>query len=164
MDIPEGASIVGVVSSCAGSKIFSLTENGYGKITDGTEYRLTSRGTKGVKTVKEGEKNGKLIAIRTVKGDEDIILITDQGTTLRTSLSQIRETSRNTVGVKVITLRDRENISSCTVLPSESEYEATEPESPVDTEALAAAEARDDAALDALLARAEDSDDDSSEE
>lgn len=164
MDIAEDEDVVGVVTSCEGSKIFSLSENGYGKISDGTQYRITSRGSKGVKTIKEGEKNGALIAIRTVKGDEDIILITNQGTTLRTSLTQIHESSRNTVGVKVISLRAKENISSCTILPSESEYEATEPEIPVDQEALERKQQADDAAIDALLHRAEEPDDSGSDE
>lgn len=164
MEINDDEIIVGVVTSCEGSKIFSLSENGYGKISDGTQYRITSRGSKGVKTIKEGEKNGALIAIRTVKGDEDIILITNQGTTLRTSLTQIHESGRNTVGVKVISLRNKEHISSCTILPSESEYEATEPEIPVDQEALEKKQQADDAAIDALLKRAEEDSDDSADE
>jgi DNA gyrase subunit A len=165
MDIDADESIVGVVTSVEGSKIFSLSENGYGKITDGTQYRITARGSKGVKTIREGEKNGGLLTIKTVHGDEDIVIITNQGTTIRTTLTQINETSRNTVGVKVITLRDNEKISSCTILPSESDYEAKDPETP---ESEAAPASGDDDALKALLKRAEsegdddDSDDDSS--
>lgn len=157
MMIPDDETIVGVVSSIEGSKIFSLTENGYGKITDGTEYRITSRGSKGVRTIREGEKNGKLIAIRTVHGDEDIIIITNQGTTLRTSLTQFREMSRNTMGVKVMTLKNNEEISSCSILPSESEYEASLPEV-VDKEAEERIENDDQKALDALLERANEDD------
>lgn len=163
MEIPEDAIIVGVVTSVEGNKIFSLSENGYGKITAGTEYRLTSRGSKGVKTIKEGEKNGALIAIKTVKGDEDIIIITNQGTTLRTSLTQINETSRNTVGVKVITLREGEKISSCSILPSAEEYEATE-EEVEDSEAEKKVEEADEKAIEALLKRANEDDDSSSDE
>ena len=157
MMIPDDEKIVGVVSSIEGSKIFSLTENGYGKITDSTEYRITSRGSKGVRTIREGEKNGKLIAIRTVHGDEDIIIITNQGTTLRTSLTQFREMSRNTMGVKVMTLRNNEEISSCSILPSESEYEASLPEV-VDKEVEKKIENDDQKALDALLERANEDD------
>lgn len=160
MTILDDEKVVGVVSSLDGKLIFSLTENGYGKITPVEEYRITSRGSKGVKTIKEGEKNGKLIAIKNVNGDEDIIIITNEGTTLRTSLSQFRVMSRNTVGVKVITLRNDEEISSCSILPNEKEYEATMPEVE-DVEAEARQEEDDKKALDALLERAED---DSSDE
>ena len=160
MDIPENEKIVGVVSSIEGNKIFSLTENGYGKITDCTEYRITSRGGKGVKTIREGEKNGKLVTIKNVHGDEDIIIITNQGTTFRTGLSQFREMSRNTMGIKVMTLRSGEEISSCSILPSESDYEATLPE--IEDKAEEKQEEDDKKALDALLERA--TEDDSSDE
>ena len=152
MDIPDNERIVGVVTSIEGSKIFSLSENGYGKITDGTAYRITNRGGKGVKTIKAGEKNGGLVAIKTVHGDEDIIIITDHGTTIRSSLTQVNETSRATVGVKMITLRDKEHISSCSIEPSSQEYEAKEPVNendslPVDTD-------EDEKAMKELLKRA----------
>ena len=124
MRLNKGAEVVGLVSSLDGNKIFSLGEHGYGKITDGTQYRITNRGGKGVRTLKDSEKAGKLLTIKTVKGDEDLILITNAGTTMRTSLTSISEVSRNTIGVKTIRLRDNETISSCLVLPSESEYEA----------------------------------------
>ena len=166
IELEDNAKVVGLVTSLDGTKIFSLSENGYGKITDGTEYRITSRGGKGVKTIKETEKNGGLCVIKNVKGDEDIILITDHGTTIRTSLTQINETGRNTVGVKVITLRDKEKISSVSVLPSDSELEEELPEQ---EETSAAPEEGDksntvdnDPALQELLKRAEEKGDDDS--
>ena len=102
MDLPEGEKVVGMITSLEGDKIFSLSANGYGKITPGSEYRITSRGSKGVKTMRVEDKNGALIAIKTVKGDEDIIIITDHGTTIRTTLTQVSNMSRNTIGVKRI--------------------------------------------------------------
>lgn len=155
MDLPEDGYIIGVVTSIEGSKIFSLSNNGYGKITDGEEYRITNRGSKGVTGLRATDKNGGLVTIKNVRGDEDIIIITDAGTTIRTSLSQIHETSRVTAGVKVITLREKENISSCSILPSDSEYEATEP---VSEETASSTD--DDPALKELLRRAELSQDD----
>lgn len=128
IDLPEGHRVVGLVTTIDGNKVFSLSENGYGKITDFSEYRITSRGSKGVKTIKETDKNGGLFVIKNVSGDEDIILVTDHGTTIRTSLSQVNETSRNTVGVKIITLRNNEKLSSASVLPSDEEFDAKEPE------------------------------------
>lgn len=161
IDLPDKAYVVGVVTSLEGTKIFSLSNNGYGKITDGTEYRITSRGSKGVKTIRETERNGGLVTIKNVKGDEDIIIITDQGTTIRTSLTQVNETSRNTAGVKIMTLRDKESISSCTVLPSASDYEAKDPEGEQIEETTSSQEGTDnDAALKELLKRAQDSEDD----
>ena len=118
--------VVGLVSSIDGNRIFSLSSLGMGKITSSDEYRVTHRGSKGVITMKVGEGKGDLITVKTVNGDENIIIITDQGTTIKTSLSQVRDTGRNSVGVKMIRLKDDEVISSCCIEPSEEEYEAKE--------------------------------------
>ena len=154
MELQEGAKVVGVVTSLEGDKIFSLSANGYGKITSGTEYRITSRGSKGVLTMKVADKNGSLVAIKTVKGDENIIIITDHGTTIKTSLTQVSQLSRNTIGVRIIKLRDNESISSCSIEPSDSEYEAKETELPQEEEPE-----KEDPALQELLKRASESDD-----
>jgi DNA gyrase subunit A len=149
--------VVGIVTSLEGNKIFSLSANGYGKISEGSDYRITNRGGKGVKTMKVADKNGELVAIKTVKGDEDIIIISNRGTTIRTTLTQVREMSRNTIGVKIITLKDRETISSCAIEPSESEYEATDQTIPSNgTPSEGSAE--DDKALAELAKRAEKED------
>lgn len=161
IDLPENHHVVGLVTSIDGNKVFSLSENGYGKITDSSEYRITSRGSKGVKTIKETDKNGGLFVIKNVKGDEDIILITDHGTTIRTSLNQVNETSRNTIGVKIITLRNNETLSSVSVLPSDEEFEAKE-ETTEETSSNSTEE--DDKALQELLRRAQQEDSDSSDE
>ena len=154
MELPEGAKVVGVVTSLEGDKIFSLSANGYGKITSGTEYRITSRGSKGVLTMRVADKNGSLVAIKTVKGDENIIIITDHGTTIKTSLTQVSQLSRNTIGVRIIKLRDNEAISSCSIEPSDSEYEAKEAELPQEEVVE-----KEDPALQELLKRASESDD-----
>ena len=154
MELPEGAKVVGVVTSLEGDKIFSLSANGYGKITSGTEYRITSRGSKGVLTMRVADKNGSLVAIKTVKGDENIIIITDHGTTIKTSLTQVSQLSRNTIGVRIIKLRDNEAISSCSIEPSDSEYEAKEAELPQEEVVE-----KEDPALQELLNRASESDD-----
>ncbi len=163
IELAEGCEVVGLVTSLDGNKIFSLSENGYGKITDVHEYRITSRGSKGVRTLKTTEKNGGLCVIRNVQGDEDIMIITSQGTTMRTSLTQFREMSRNTVGVKVISLRGKETISSVSVLPSEKELEATESteESQAEEEKI---HQNEEKVLEELLKRAENPSDDPNEE
>ena len=160
IDLGEGESVVGLVTSLDGHKIFSLSENGYGKITDVTEYRITSRGSKGVKTIKETERNGGLFVIKNVTGTEDIILITDHGTTIRTSLTQVGEKGRNTVGVKIITLRNNEKLSSVSVLPADEEFEAKDDELPEET---AENVENEDKALKELLERAQKEGDDDSE-
>ncbi len=128
IDLAEGCRVVGVVSSLEGDKIFCLSENGYGKISFGNEYRITNRGSKGVRTIKTTDKNGGLVTIKSVIGDEDVIIITDHGTIIRTNLSQVSVLSRNTIGVKIITLRDKESISSCSIAPSDTEFEPVDPE------------------------------------
>ncbi len=160
IELAEGCKVVGLVTSIDGNKIFSLSNNGYGKITAGEEYRITSRGSKGVRTIRETDKNGGLFVIKNVKGGEDVIIITDHGTTIRTSLSQVNETGRNTVGVKIITLRNNEKLSSISVLPADEEFEAKDEvvEEPVATNT-------EDDALNELLKRAEkQGDDDSGDE
>ena len=165
MDLPTGAKIVGVITSLEGDKIFSLSANGYGKITPISEYRITARGGKGVKTMRVADKNGSLIAIKTVKGDEDIIIITDHGTTIRTTLTQVNNMSRNTIGVKMITLRDKESISSCSIEPSESDYEAQQENTVEDNTPKAEESSETDPALQELLRRAEkEQDDDGTDE
>lgn len=159
IDLSEGCHVVGLVTSIDGNKIFSLSNNGYGKITAGEEYRITSRGSKGVRTIRETDKNGGLFVIKNVHGDEDIILITDHGTTIRTSLSQVSETGRNTVGVKIITLRNNEKLSSVSVLPADEEFDAKDEE--IKEEAVKTDE---DSALKELLKRAEKEGDGDSED
>lgn len=161
IDLAEGCEVVGLVTSLDGTKIFSLSNNGYGKITAGTEYRLTSRGSKGVRTIKETDRNGGLFVIKNVKGDEDIIVITDHGTTIRTSLTQVNETGRNTVGVKIITLRNNEKLSSVSVLPSDEDFEAKEE---IIEDSVPTSLPNEDDALNELLKRAQSQGDDDSDE
>ncbi len=161
IELADGCKVVGLVTSLDGNKIFSLSNNGYGKITAGEEYRITSRGSKGVRTIRETDKNGGLFVIKNVKGGEDVIIITDHGTTIRTSLSQVNETGRNTVGVKIITLRNNEKLSSISVLPSDDEFEAKDEEVEENTTTTNT----EDDALKELLKRAEkQGDDDSGDE
>lgn len=155
--LEDDEEVVGLISSSEnGGKIFSLSDNGYGKITDVDEYRITSRGSKGVKALKETDKNGGLCTIKNVKGDEDIMIITNHGTTIRTSLTQVKECSRNTIGVKIITLRNNESISSVSVIPSEEEIEEEANSAKTDEKKD---EREEKELMDELLKRATSSDD-----
>lgn len=111
----DGGHVVGVSTSLEGEKILSVSKKGLGKLTDRTEYRLTQRGGKGVITMNITERTGELVAIKAVKGDENLILSTDGGTIMKTPIAQISTYGRNASGVKIISLKDGENISSLTI-------------------------------------------------
>lgn len=119
MMLQEDENAVSITTSLEGTYVLSITEHGYGKMSLGNEYRLTSRGTKGVYTIKESLKTGKLVATKAVNGDEDLIVITKAGVVMRTSLAQIAKTSRNTQGVKIIRINDKEAVSSFAIVPHE---------------------------------------------
>jgi DNA gyrase subunit A len=98
-----------------------ITEKGYGKKTNVSEYRLTHRGSKGVKTLNVTEKNGNLVSIRSVNGDEDVLLITDTGTIIRLSLEQISTLKRATQGVRMINLKDNCCVATVATVKKEEE-------------------------------------------
>lgn len=123
----DGSDVVGVTTSLDGEYILAITNKGYGKISPLSEYRvMTNRGGKGVKTVRVGEKNGELISIKGVNGDEDLLVTTDKGIVIRISLDQINSTSRNTMGVRIIKLDKDSIVASVAVIDKEEEEELTE--------------------------------------
>ena len=88
------------------------------------DYRETKRGAKGVLTLNATAKNGKLVCLRAVNGDEDLMMVTSNGTVIRIPLDQVKVSGRNTQGVKVIRLDDdKQKVSSITVVPHEDEVE-----------------------------------------
>ena len=123
MQLDEGDELVSLTTSLEGKYILAISEKGYGKMSLLEEYRLTSRGAKGVITLNMTEKTGKLVSTKAVNGDEDIIVITKLGVVIRTSLTQVAISGRNTQGVKIIKIRDNESVSSLTTLPHEEEKE-----------------------------------------
>ena len=90
------------------------------------EYRLTSRGTKGVITMNMTDKTGKLVATRAVNGDEDLLIVTNKGVIIRTPIHQISQTGRATQGVKLIRLTDDQLVSSVAVVEHEEAEESVE--------------------------------------
>lgn len=94
------------------STLLSVTENGYGKRTLLTEYRVQSRGGKGVINIKTEGRNGKVISVKKVAEDDEIMLITRLGTVIRVSVSNLRTIGRNTMGVKMINLREGDKLGS----------------------------------------------------
>ena len=154
MNLDDGSYIVGATSSLEGDKMLVLTTHGYGKISyakdteitmeDGTTrtydgYRLTSRGAKGVITIKTTPKTGDLCAVRAVNGDEDLLVVTGAGVVIRTPISEIKIAGRNTQGVKIIAVSDSTKVASIAILPHEDpseedgeELEEGADETPVD--------------------------------
>ncbi|MCK4501976.1 MAG: DNA gyrase subunit A, partial [Desulfuromonadales bacterium] len=104
--------VIGMVVVKRDASLLVVTENGYGKRTNIDEYRVQSRGGKGVITIKTSERNGRVVAIRMVDDDSDLMFITNRGKLLRTKASNIRSISRNTQGVRMMVLEDDELIVS----------------------------------------------------
>lgn len=120
MDLDANASLIGLTSSLEGNNILVITLNGYGKMSDFEDYRQSHRGTKGVITLNVTNKNGRIVAMRAVKGDEDLMMITNGGTLIRMPLSQIKVVGRNTQGVRVIRLDDeKQRVSSIAIISSD---------------------------------------------
>ena len=84
---------------------------------------LTHRWSKGVSTLKETEKNGELVALRSIVGEKDLLIVTDTGITIRINASQISSLGRNTQGVRLINLKDDQKVSTVAVLDKEEEIE-----------------------------------------
>ena len=106
--------------------VLVLSANGYGKRTNVDEYRVTNRGGKGVKTININEKTGELVAIKAVTDDNDLMIINRSGITIRTSIEQIRLAGRATQGVRIINLREGDEIASVAVVPVTDEEELAE--------------------------------------
>ena len=99
--------------------ILVVTEKGYGKKTVVDEYRLTHRGSKGVKALNITDKNGLIVAFKSVVGDEDIIITTDEGTIIRLDVANVSTLRRNTQGVRLMNLKDKQVVTSVTVVSKE---------------------------------------------
>jgi DNA gyrase subunit A len=97
-------TVIGMEVCRPNATILTVCENGYGKRTQVDEYRLARRGGIGVINIKTSERNGKVVAIKEVLDDEELIMITHKGTTIRCPVQSIRTIGRNTQGVRLINL------------------------------------------------------------
>ena len=97
------------------SIVLIITEKGYGKQTRTSNFRQTKRGSKGVKALNITEKNGTLIAIKIINGNQDLIIMTNTGMTMRMPISQISLLGRATQGVRLINLKDNQKIAAVNV-------------------------------------------------
>ena len=118
IDVGDGY-VVGCEISEPGKQILVVTEKGFGKKTDVEEYRLTHRGSKGVKALNVTEKNGSIVAFKSVDGAEDLMIVTDSGIIIRVNLEQVSTTGRVAQGVKLINLKDNQKVSTITLIDKE---------------------------------------------
>ena len=129
VNLREGDTVVGASVITNQDEVLIITEKGYGKRTVATEYPTKGRGGKGMKTANVAEKNGPLSGLLTVKGDEDLMIITDTGVMIRTNVANISQTGRSTMGVKVMRLdQDAKIVTFTTVAAAEKEEVGTENE------------------------------------
>ena len=126
VNLREGDTVVGASVITDQDEVLIITEKGYGKRTVATEYPTKGRGGKGMQTAKITEKNGSLAGLMTVKGDEDLMIITDTGVMIRTNVANISQTGRSTMGVKVMRLdQDAKIVTFTTVAAAEKEEVGT---------------------------------------
>ena len=122
VNLRDGDTVVGASVITDQDEVLIITEKGYGKRTVATEYPTKGRGGKGMKTANVAEKNGPLSGLLTVKGDEDLMIITDTGVMIRTNVANISQTGRSTMGVKVMRLdQDAKIVTFTTVAAAEKE-------------------------------------------
>lgn len=116
--------VVGIVTAKQGEKdILVISENGFGKRSILEDYRFTNRGGKGVKTINITPKTGDLIAIKAVTDDDDLMIITQNGIAIRLAVRGVRVMGRNTQGVRLINLREEDQIAAATQVPANGENE-----------------------------------------
>ena len=111
----NGSKVIGSEIVNNSQLILVVTEKGYGKKTNVDEYRLTHRGSKGVRALNVTDKNGLIVAFKAVNGDEDLIISTNSGIVIRLDVSKISTLRRNTQGVRLMNLKDHQIVTSVTV-------------------------------------------------
>ncbi|MHC0039384.1 DNA gyrase subunit A [Pseudoneobacillus sp. C159] len=128
--------VVGMEVLDENSEVLVVTKNGYGKRTSAIEYRVQSRGGKGIKTCNITDKNGELVSMRVVTGEEDLMLITTGGVLIRLAVDEISSMGRNTQGVRLIRLDENENEYVATVAKVEKEETKPDEDEEIDNEEI----------------------------
>ena len=127
----DGGKVIGMATSEEGQQILTVTENGYGKKSDLQEYRMTNRGSKGVKAMNITDKTGNLVCLKAVNGSEDCMIMTDDGIIIRISLNQVSSLGRNSQGVRVIKTAEGSRVSTVAIVDPDPEEDG--PEEPAET-------------------------------
>ncbi len=140
ISIAEGDEVVGMISfdphaeDATQRNVLVVSENGYGKRSDFDEYRITKRGGKGVKTINITPKTGKLVSIKNVTDENDLMIINRSGITIRMPVSDIRVAGRATQGVRLINIKEGDSIAAVSAVQKrEDETEAIENENKLNT-------------------------------
>ena len=135
MKLAEEAKVISMQVASNDTLILTATENGFGKCTPADDYSTINRGGQGVISIKTTERNGNVVAAVAVTPDQEVVLITNKGTLVRTRVSEISVVGRNTQGVKLINVGKGEQVVSLAVVDIEEEDEfETDAESSVDNE------------------------------
>ncbi len=145
INLDEDDYVIGMVcyepeaEDAAAHTLLVIGVKGLGKRTDFEEYRKTSRGSKGVRTMNITDKTGKLVALKNVTEENDLLIITQSGLIIRMAVADIKQAGRNTQGVKLINIRDNDSIASVSVVAKSDEEELpaegeTAPDAPAETE------------------------------
>ena len=130
INLDEGDFVVGVVcqdpeaEDAAKHQVLAVSENGFGKRSDPNDYRQTSRGAKGVRTLNITEKTGKLVAIKNVTDEDDLMIICRSGMTIRMPVNTIRVAGRATQGVKLINIKEGDAIAAISVVAHNEDEES----------------------------------------
>ena len=132
--LEDGCFCTGMEVGTEDDNLLVVTKNGYGKRTYISEYRMTKRGSKGVKALQVTEKNGDLVSHKIVKPDQDLLIITDVGMLIRLSIDSINQLSRVTQGVRLINLKENQYVSTVSVVDKEDESTEVADESVESTE------------------------------
>lgn len=119
----DGDYVIGMDVIVPENEVLIVTSKGYGKRTPISEYRIQTRGGKGIKTLNVTEKNGTVVALKVVQNDEDLMIMTSSGTMIRTSMDGINTMGRNTVGVKLIHIREDDSVATVTRVARSEEEE-----------------------------------------
>jgi len=128
MNLEQGDELVGmeIIDEREGASILAVTERGFGKKTALKEYRIQGRAGKGIITVKTSDKNGNVVGILQVSNNEDVMLITAEGKILRLKINTLREIGRNTQGVKLIDVGEKDRVVAIAILAEKEKEDEDE--------------------------------------
>lgn len=133
----EGDCVIGAAPLDSDCNVFVISENGFGKQTPAAEYPIKGRGGKGIKTVNVTAKNGPLAGLTTVKGDEDIMLVTDKGVIIRFGIETVSQTGRAAVGVHLIRMDDDSKVATMAKVAKEDQTDQDDDALPAEEDSAA---------------------------
>jgi DNA gyrase subunit A len=120
----SGDAVVSMAVVKPGDMLLTVSENGFGKVSDVTDYRKTHRGGKGVITIKTTERNGRVVSVRKVSSEDELMVTSKQGKVIRIRVAEIRVTGRNAAGVRIMDLRNGDKVTAVEPLMSKEEEDA----------------------------------------